>query len=461
MAKIFGTETQQTISDWANATFGEVKSTRSILTRANCEMAELVHAVECGAPTEKIAAEIADVIIVLCRYSMVFGPHNSGGCSTLLIADDMLNSARRTPEGISRDSYVHRVVWSLAAFAEDRGIDLSATIDAKMKINRGRKWISKGPGHGQHVAAPPAFLLPFVSVDEIMTALGVDNDPTRCGSERSQENAIRAAKKLKASQQQLRRELTISREHADKLADMLNGEGGARAQIAALKTLLRNTGFAASLLSPVVTYTDDGRAMFAQAIAEAVEVAPNYAGPVTVTCPAIGLSLSERETLAAKARAAMPGEWSLEDWNEDDGPNKTTLQGRLPPERESERRRDMHKSDHRNGFVGRVVNIEEMDSADAAYLVAVQPRVVLALLAQIGEPQGLSDDERETLRLAREYRAACDAVQIAWSNLITGAVGYDGLKANGVPYLAAQKHAGERHRALIAHVSGGVLEVGQ
>jgi hypothetical protein len=150
--QIFGKETQETIAAWALATFGDVKSTRSILTRANCEMAELVHAVECGAPTEKIASEIADVIIVLCRYPVDI----TWLCKVVGTLEDHLEEvAYHMNQSLSGgwsagNNHVAHLVTELHGAAQALGIDLPAAIDAKMAINRARKWESKGAGHGQH-----------------------------------------------------------------------------------------------------------------------------------------------------------------------------------------------------------------------------------------------------------------------------------------------------------------------
>lgn len=97
------TEDDETISEWATATFGEVKNNISIATRANKEMAELLHLLAICDTDPKAAEEAADVVIVLCR----------------------LFTRLKTR--------------------------LQAQVDAKMKINRGREWTVDGSGHGQHV----------------------------------------------------------------------------------------------------------------------------------------------------------------------------------------------------------------------------------------------------------------------------------------------------------------------
>lgn len=96
-------EDDETISEWATETFGEVKNNISIATRANKEMAELLHLLAICDTDPKAAEEAADVVIVLCR----------------------LFTRLKTR--------------------------LQAQVDAKMKINRGREWSVDGSGHGQHV----------------------------------------------------------------------------------------------------------------------------------------------------------------------------------------------------------------------------------------------------------------------------------------------------------------------
>lgn len=75
-----------------------------------------------------------------------------------------------------------------------------------------------------------------------------------------------------------------------------------------------------------------------------------------------------------------------------------------------------------------------------------------------------ADHNRETLRLAREYKAACDAVQTSWKAFLNGArQGADPFDKgeHWRAHRAAQDHARDRHRVLIEHVACGVLEVGQ
>lgn len=96
-------ETQQTISQWANETFGPSGSNARVAARANEEMAELLRALTVDDNHPKAVEEIADIVIILYRV------------------------------------------------ATRLGCDLHAEIDRKMAINRQRVWRQDGSGHGYHV----------------------------------------------------------------------------------------------------------------------------------------------------------------------------------------------------------------------------------------------------------------------------------------------------------------------
>ena len=95
-------ETSNTIRDWGDATFGLVHDLSSLVVRARGELDELDQAIRANDKAE-IGKEVADVVILL-----------------------------------------HRLV-ALA------GMDLSEQVDAKMAINRARKWKAAGDGTGGHV----------------------------------------------------------------------------------------------------------------------------------------------------------------------------------------------------------------------------------------------------------------------------------------------------------------------
>lgn len=96
-------ETQQSIAEWANRTFGPAPSLARIAARANEEMAELLRAATADRSSLVLVEEAADVVIVLYRL------------------------------------------------AHASGYDLDAMVDAKMRENRTRDWKVDGTGHGYHV----------------------------------------------------------------------------------------------------------------------------------------------------------------------------------------------------------------------------------------------------------------------------------------------------------------------
>jgi NTP pyrophosphatase (non-canonical NTP hydrolase) len=97
------TETETTISEWAQATFGHVGSNASVAARALKELAELIQKLTANDAHPDAAEELADVEIVLAR------------------------------------------LW--VRLCADR----QREIDRKMATNRARKWRLTGDGHGQHV----------------------------------------------------------------------------------------------------------------------------------------------------------------------------------------------------------------------------------------------------------------------------------------------------------------------
>ena len=96
------TETSKSIRDWGDETFGKVSDLSALVARARGELDELDQAIKADDPAE-IGREAADVVILL-----------------------------------------HRLV-ALA------GMDLAAEVDAKMAVNRARKWKAAGDGTGGHV----------------------------------------------------------------------------------------------------------------------------------------------------------------------------------------------------------------------------------------------------------------------------------------------------------------------
>ncbi len=103
-------ESQQTIEQWATATFGPPSSNMRIAARANEEMAELIRALSADDSHPKAAEEVADVVIILCRLATYLG------------------------------------------------VNLWVEVERKMEINRQREWKLTGDGHGYHTRDKSAAL---------------------------------------------------------------------------------------------------------------------------------------------------------------------------------------------------------------------------------------------------------------------------------------------------------------
>lgn len=95
-------ETSSTICAWGDATFGEVTDLSALVARARGELDELDQAIRAHDVAE-MGREAADVAILL-----------------------------------------HRLVALV-------GRDLGEEVDAKMAVNRARKWYAAGDGTGGHV----------------------------------------------------------------------------------------------------------------------------------------------------------------------------------------------------------------------------------------------------------------------------------------------------------------------
>ncbi|MEX1153855.1 dATP/dGTP pyrophosphohydrolase domain-containing protein [Parvibaculum sp.] len=97
-----GCETQATIARWGEETFGPATHPAALARRARLELDELIEALERGDAAEA-ARETADILILLNRLGATLG------------------------------------------------FDLAEAVDAKMKVNRTRRWVAAGDGTGRHV----------------------------------------------------------------------------------------------------------------------------------------------------------------------------------------------------------------------------------------------------------------------------------------------------------------------
>ena len=96
------TETQQSVTEWAEATFGHVTNPSVIVDRTKIEIEELLGAVTSGDKVN-IGKETADVIILLYRL------------------------------------------------LEIHGLKVDEVVNAKMAENRSRTGLAKGDGTGSHI----------------------------------------------------------------------------------------------------------------------------------------------------------------------------------------------------------------------------------------------------------------------------------------------------------------------
>lgn len=157
-------ETQKTITNWADETFGPVNNNFRVAARANEEMAELLRALSVG-DEEKAREEAADVVIVLARLATrlerkLFPPtwpeHNSKRPTNYatLANNDMswlLMRLEMDQNSIDAHGDIWNIVSLMHAICIRLGTDLQTEIDKKMAVNRARTWKLDGSGHGYHV----------------------------------------------------------------------------------------------------------------------------------------------------------------------------------------------------------------------------------------------------------------------------------------------------------------------
>lgn len=161
-------ETQESISIWAEETFGPDGSNARIAARANLEMAELIGALTLDDNNPKAAEEVADVMIVLCRlarrletrlpaFDYEFG-RIKGACTNFNIAAQASHGLARLLWSLSVSDNSHSArSWLidacgyLGSLAKHMDFDMREEVDKKMAINRSRQWKLDNTGHGYHV----------------------------------------------------------------------------------------------------------------------------------------------------------------------------------------------------------------------------------------------------------------------------------------------------------------------
>lgn len=160
-------ETQQSVTEWAVATFGDDGSDLRCATRANEEMAELLSCLSRPEPDmSAVAAELADVCIVLWRLgtrletclpvtTVAVLPHELqvrwwAFSANAHLASALLRLANFDVAMVRTD--LIGAFQAINVTAQHLGIDLQAAIDAKMDVNRNKRvWKLDGSGHGYHV----------------------------------------------------------------------------------------------------------------------------------------------------------------------------------------------------------------------------------------------------------------------------------------------------------------------
>ena len=156
-------ETQETISAWAEETFGPAGSNLRVAARANEEMAELLRHLSSDPAHPKAPEEAADVVIVLSRLATRLGckvppaPSLRRKCRASLYAvhananlQKVLEFTEACPRHVDTAKCIEGCFDSLSALCERLGTTLQAEIDKKMQVNRARVWKLDGTGHGYH-----------------------------------------------------------------------------------------------------------------------------------------------------------------------------------------------------------------------------------------------------------------------------------------------------------------------
>jgi hypothetical protein len=163
-------ETQASLNEWADATFGPSHNIPHLLTRANLEMAELLHEITMPIINfDKVREECADVACILCRIAGIVGENLDDIFAIApAIVDPMLYppasrafqhmaflfeklSVRNAARNDDIGRMVGMITIKLAEICIAAGGNLPDEIDRKAAILRTRKWTKDGIGCGSHV----------------------------------------------------------------------------------------------------------------------------------------------------------------------------------------------------------------------------------------------------------------------------------------------------------------------
>lgn len=163
-------ETQASLNAWADETFGPSVNIPHLLTRANLEMAELLHEITMPVPDfAKICEECADVAHILCRIAGIVKENLDEifAISPAIVDLSLYIPASRAFQGfaflferlsrrnIIRNDDIGRHIGAITIFLAEicvaAGGNLADEIDKKAAILRKREWIKDGTGCGSHV----------------------------------------------------------------------------------------------------------------------------------------------------------------------------------------------------------------------------------------------------------------------------------------------------------------------
>lgn len=171
-------ETQATILAWADETFGPVRDPLRSATRVHEELLELSNAILLGKSDEVVREEAADVSICLYRLAAVMSadldrrvasammmgmpkelvPESDSPSRAVLRAETKLVIAKNMIADEFPRTRVLQEITAVRVILEELvtrlGGSLAHEVDAKMAINRERKWQRDGSGHGYHNPEP-------------------------------------------------------------------------------------------------------------------------------------------------------------------------------------------------------------------------------------------------------------------------------------------------------------------
>lgn len=167
-------ETQASLNAWADATFGPSNNIPHLLTRANLEMAELLHEITMPVPDfAKVREECADVCHILCRIAGIVDENLDDifRISPAIIDANLYPPAARAFQhtaflfeklsirNVTRQDDIGRMIGMIAIKMAEicvaAGGNIADEIDRKAAILRTREWEKDGTGCGSHARSKP------------------------------------------------------------------------------------------------------------------------------------------------------------------------------------------------------------------------------------------------------------------------------------------------------------------